>query len=82
MLLATVRNEKREKHESFLTHLKMPKKHKGKCIDFIPVIIGSTGAVPEETVLAVKRLQIEGLDIVDLQRCATLTAVRMSGAPL
>lgn len=75
--VATVRNEKREKYEPFLAHLKTLKKHRGKWIDFMPIIVGATGAVPRETVLAVKRLQIEGLDIIDIQRTAALATVRM-----
>lgn len=74
---AAARNEKREKYESFLAHLKMLKKHKGKWIDFTPVIIGAAGAAPKETVIAIKRLQIEGLDIIDLQRRATPAIIRV-----
>ena len=55
----------------------MLSQHKGKWIDFIPIIIGATGVVAHETVEGIKRLDIEGLDIVDLQKASALATVHM-----
>ena len=46
-------------------------------VEFVPVIVGATGVVIKETVNAFRRLDIEGLELVDLQKAAALATVHM-----
>jgi hypothetical protein len=66
-------NEKREKYVPLLTHLQ--KRHKG-WVDFVPVIIGGTGAVTLETKHAVTRMNI-GLELPWLQKIAATATVNL-----
>ena len=58
-----VRSEKREKYIPLVTQLKIKY---NRWVDFIPIVIGATGVVSKETVIAIERLGV-GLDIKWLQ---------------
>ncbi len=66
-----VRNEKREKYVPLVNHLK--RIYKG-WVCFVPMVIGATGVVSNEVVVATGRLGI-GLELSWLQKiAATATA--------
>jgi hypothetical protein len=49
---------------------------KNKFVDFIPLVIGATGAVTTETKVAVGRLEID-LDLAWLQKIAAMETVNI-----
>ena len=68
-----VRSEKREKYVPLVAHLS--RTHKG-WVDFIPLVVGATGAVASETTTAIRRLHID-LDVSWLQKIAAVATVRI-----
>ena len=68
-----MRNHKKEKYVKL--HRSFQERYKG-WVDFVPLVIGATGAVCTETCTAVKRLEI-GLEIEWLQRIAPMETVNI-----
>ena len=70
--VAILRNDKREKYVRFVASLKR-KTH--KFVDFIPLIIGATGIVPDETSAALRRLDAN-IELTWLQKIATTSTTK------
>ena len=71
--VAIVRSEKREKYVALMNHLR--RQYRG-WVDFVPAVIGATGAVARETAVALKRLEIE-LEIPWLQTIAARSTANL-----
>ena len=68
-----MRNEKREKYKPLLATLR--RKYRG-WVDFVPAIIGATGAVTTDTVVSLRRLDID-LELPWLQAIAARATVNI-----
>jgi len=68
-----MRNDKREKYVNLVSHLKETSKG---WVDFVPIVIGATGAVTKDVSESVKRLEVD-LDLKWLQKITAVSTVNI-----